>query len=43
MPIEPLMCVVVRSDQEPIVVNLDIAAVEPPEEVPWVDPLHRNS
>jgi uncharacterized RmlC-like cupin family protein len=40
---EPLMCVVVRSDQEPIVVNLDIAAAESAEEVPWVDPLHRNS
>jgi uncharacterized RmlC-like cupin family protein len=25
---EPLMCVVVRSDQEPVVVNLDIDAVE---------------
>ncbi len=42
-PDEPLMCVVVRSDQEPIVVNLDIAAAESAEEVPWVDPLHRNS
>ena len=39
---EPLICVVVRSDQEPIVVNLDIAAVEPAEEIPWVDPLHGN-
>ncbi len=37
---KPLMCVVVRSDQEPIVVNLDIAAVEKPEEVYWVDPAH---
>jgi len=37
---EPLMCVVVRSDQEPIVVNLDIASVEKPEEVYWVDPAH---
>jgi uncharacterized RmlC-like cupin family protein len=37
---EPLMCVVVRSDQEPVVVNLDIAAVEKPEEVQWVDPGH---
>jgi len=42
-PNEPLTCVVVRSDQEPIVVNLDIAAVELPEEVSWVDPLHTNS
>jgi uncharacterized RmlC-like cupin family protein len=37
---EPLTCVVVRSDQEPVVVNLDIAAVENPEEVFWVDPAH---
>ena len=27
---EPLSCVVVRSDQEPIVVNLDLTAVEDP-------------
>ena len=37
---EPLMCVVVRSDQEPVVVNLNIATVEKPEEVYWVDPAH---
>lgn len=37
---EPLSCVVVRSDQEPVVVNLEIPAVEPPEEVRWVDPVH---
>jgi uncharacterized RmlC-like cupin family protein len=37
---ESLSCVVVRSDQTPVVVNLDIAAVEPPEEVRWVDPVH---
>jgi len=39
-PNEPLMCVVVRSDQEPIVVNLDIPTVETPEEVLWVDLTH---
>jgi uncharacterized RmlC-like cupin family protein len=39
-PNEPLTCVVVRSDQEPVVVNLDIPAVETPEEIPWIDPLH---
>jgi uncharacterized RmlC-like cupin family protein len=39
-PDEPLMCVLVRSGQEPIVVNLDIPAVEEPEEVYWVDPIH---
>lgn len=37
---EPLECVLVRNDQEPIVVNLDIEAVEQPEEVYWVDPHH---
>jgi len=30
----------VRSGQEPIVVNLEIAAVEPPTEVKWVDETH---
>jgi uncharacterized RmlC-like cupin family protein len=35
-----LECVVVRSGQEPIVVNLDIATSEPPEEVSWVDAGH---
>jgi uncharacterized RmlC-like cupin family protein len=37
---EPLACVVVRSDQEPIVVNLDISMTEKPEDVYWVDPTH---
>ncbi len=39
-PAEPLSCVLVRSDQEPVVVNLDIPVVEQPEEVFWVDPIH---
>jgi uncharacterized RmlC-like cupin family protein len=30
---EPLMCVVVRSDQEPVVVNLNIPVVDSPEEL----------
>lgn len=38
---EPLECVLVRSDNEAVVVNLDIEPVERPEEVPWVDPIHR--
>jgi uncharacterized RmlC-like cupin family protein len=38
---EPLQCVLVRSDQDPVVVNLDVEPVEPPEEVRWVDPIHR--
>jgi uncharacterized RmlC-like cupin family protein len=37
---EPLLCVLVRSDQEPIVVNLDIPSVEEPETVYWIDPAH---
>lgn len=40
---EPLVCVVVRSDQEPVVINLDIEPAEAPEAVPWVDPLHPRS
>ena len=39
----PLSCVVVRSGQEPVVVNLDLADVEPnPEQVHWVDDIHRE-
>jgi uncharacterized RmlC-like cupin family protein len=38
---EVLTCVVVRSGQDAIVVNLDIAAVEEPQRVTWVDPTHR--
>ena len=38
---EPLRCVIVRSDAEPVVVNLDIAPVEPPEQVLWKDPIHK--
>lgn len=37
---EPLECVVIRSDQEPVVVNLDLEPAEPPEEVRWVDDIH---
>ena len=39
-PTEPLKCIVVRSDQEPIVVNLDIPAEENPEQIFWIDPAH---
>ena len=38
---ETLECVLVRSDNEAVVVNLDIAAVEQPEAVAWVDPIHK--
>jgi uncharacterized RmlC-like cupin family protein len=37
---DPLSCVLLRSGQEPVVVNLDIEGVEEPEEVRWVDDLH---
>ena len=38
---ETLSCVLVRSGQEAVVVNLDLEPAERPEEVPWVDDLHR--
>jgi uncharacterized RmlC-like cupin family protein len=38
---DPLECVVIRSDNEAVVVNLDIAAVEKPEAVAWIDPIHK--
>ena len=38
---EALECVLVRSGEEPIVVNLDIPTIEPPEEVMWVDATHK--
>jgi uncharacterized RmlC-like cupin family protein len=41
-PSEPLECVLCRSGQEPVVVNLDIAPAEPPEEVKWIDAIHRS-
>jgi len=40
---EPLKCLVVRSDQETVVINLDIEPVEKPEAVAWIDPIHRRS
>jgi uncharacterized RmlC-like cupin family protein len=36
----PLECVLVRSDNESVVVNLNIDAAERFEEVYWVDPIH---
>ena len=42
-PGEPLECVVVRSDNEAVVVNLpDIAIEAEPEQVLWVDPIHKD-
>ena len=40
-PDEPLECVLVRSDQEAVVVNLDIEPVDRPERVAWIDPIHK--
>ncbi len=39
---EVLECVLVRSDGEAVVVNLDIAAAEKPETVKWIDPIHKD-
>ena len=42
-PDMPLSCVVVRSGQEPVVVNLDLPQVEPnPEQIHWVDDIHHD-
>ena len=38
----PLECVVVRSDNEAVVVNLNIEGVEAPEQVLWIDPIHKG-
>jgi uncharacterized RmlC-like cupin family protein len=41
---QPLSCVLVRSGQEPVVVNLDLPNVESnPEEVQWVDDIHPSA
>ena len=40
---EPLECVVIRSDNEAVVVNIPgIEPVEAPDEVYWVDPIHKH-
>ena len=39
---ETLSCVLVRSDNEAVVVNLDIEPVEKPENVLWIDPIHKH-
>ena len=38
----PLECVLVRSDNEAVVVNLDIEPAEAPEDVAWIDPIHKT-
>ncbi len=37
---DALHCVLVRSDQDPVVVNLDIPNIEDPEGLHWVDVIH---
>jgi uncharacterized RmlC-like cupin family protein len=40
---EPLECVLVRSDNEAVVVNItDVEPVERPEAVYWIDPIHKH-
>src|ERR1700731_5026108 len=39
----PLECVLVRSDNEAVVVNLNIDAAERVGEVYWIDPIHRDA
>jgi uncharacterized RmlC-like cupin family protein len=42
-PNAPLECVVIRSDNEAVVVNIDgVEPAEKPEEVYWVDPIHKH-
>ena len=38
---EMLECVLVRSGGDAVVVNLDIAPIEKPESVAWIDPIHK--
>jgi uncharacterized RmlC-like cupin family protein len=40
---ETLECVLVRSDNEAVVVNLNIEPVEEPSPVRWVDPIHAET
>jgi len=39
---ETLECVLVRSDGQATVINLDIEPVEKPQTVKWIDPVHRS-
>jgi uncharacterized RmlC-like cupin family protein len=41
-PTEPLECVLVRSDNEAVVVNLEIEPAEKPKQVAWIDPIHKG-
>ena len=37
-----LECVLARSDNEAVVVNLDIEAADEPQSVAWIDPIHKG-
>ena len=39
---QALECVLVRSDGEAVVINLDITPIEAPTAVAWIDPTHRR-
>ncbi|MGZ3376101.1 MAG: cupin domain-containing protein [Phenylobacterium sp.] len=39
---ETLFCMLVRSDSDAVVVNLEIEPVEKPEGVKWIDPIHKT-
>lgn len=41
-PDNPVEAVVIRSGQNPVVVNLDIESPEPPTHSRWIDPVHRR-
>jgi uncharacterized RmlC-like cupin family protein len=41
-PDRALECVLVRSDGEAVVINLDIEPAEAPTSVAWIDPIHRR-
>ena len=40
LPDESLFCMLVRSDQEAVVVNLELDAVAEASDVEWIDPIH---
>jgi hypothetical protein len=37
-----LECVVIRSDKEALVIKVPIESVEKPEEVRWIDSIHKD-
>ena len=39
---QPVECVIVRSGQDPVVVNLDIPSPEEASETRWIDPTHKS-